>query len=222
VTATDDRPARRGGVDAFGVLGLPYSPDLTDAEVHAAYLLRLRATHPDHGGDTGAASAVTAAYDALRSGVRRGDLLSAVTAEGPAAQGMLPVITDDATLDRIVGLLAVQGGGSGGTPYPGLAGVDVSRARVGGPPVAERPVAERERAGAGPVLVAGSWLVRGWLRIRYGRPAWLAGRILLAALVVIIAQVAAPGDPAVWALGVGAVTWLVRTGRWDLAPKARR
>jgi hypothetical protein len=82
---------------------------------------------------------------------------------------------------------------------------------------------ERERAGAGPVVpVAGPWLVRGWLRVRYGRPVWLAARILLAALVVVIAQVAAPGDPAVWALGVGAVTWLLRTGRWDLAPRARR
>jgi curved DNA-binding protein CbpA len=60
-------------VDAFGVLGLPYSPDLTDGEVRAAYLLR--AAHPDNGGD---AAAVTAAYDTLRSGVRRGELLSVI------------------------------------------------------------------------------------------------------------------------------------------------
>jgi hypothetical protein len=38
-----------------------------------------------------------------------------------------------------------------------------------------------------------SWLARGWLRIRYGRPWWLAGRIVLAALTVLIAQLAAPG-----------------------------
>ena len=72
-------PAGLGGVDAFAVLGLPYSPELTDAEVRAAYLLRLRAVHPDNGGDTDAAAAVTAAYDALRSGVRRGELLAAIT-----------------------------------------------------------------------------------------------------------------------------------------------
>jgi hypothetical protein len=41
-------------------------------------------------------------------------------------------------------------------------------------------------------------------------------------LVVVIAQAAVPGDPAVWALGTGAVTWLVWSGRFDLAPRARR
>jgi hypothetical protein len=43
--------------------------------------------------------------------------------------------------------------------------------------------------------------------------------------VVAVAQAAAkqaPGDPAVPALGVGAVTWLLLTGRLDLAPCARR
>ncbi len=33
---------------------------------------------------------------------------------------------------------------------------------------------------------------------------------------------AAPGYPAWWALAMGAFTWLVLTGRWDLAPRARR
>jgi hypothetical protein len=282
VTATEERPAAEpGGVDAFRVLGLPYSPDLTDAEVHAAYLLRLRAAHPDNGGDAGAAAAVTAAYDALRSGVRRGDLLTAVTvdrestpapprrawrweraasapretstegrasarpdpvrlaelrrkvAASRAEQGLPPFITDEATLDKIVDLLVVmQGRGTTGKHYPRPAGAD-TRQRAGGPPVFEpsawrresrrQYAAERERAGAGVrVPVAEPWLVRGWLRVRYGRPGWLAARVLLAALAVVIAQVAAPGDPAVWALGVGAVTWLVRTARWDLAPRARR
>ncbi len=67
------------------MLGLPRSPDLTDEDVRRAYRLRLRAVHPDNGGDTRAA-AVTAAYDALRSGVRRGELLAAVTVDrGDAA-----------------------------------------------------------------------------------------------------------------------------------------
>ena len=63
-----DADAGAAGVDAFRVLGLRYDPDLTDADVRRAYLLRLRAVHPDNGGDAQAAAAVTAAYDALRSG----------------------------------------------------------------------------------------------------------------------------------------------------------
>jgi hypothetical protein len=51
VTALLDDPTP-DGADAFTVLGLPYSPDLTEAQVHDAYLLRLRAVHPQHGGDT--------------------------------------------------------------------------------------------------------------------------------------------------------------------------
>lgn len=46
------------------------------------------------------------------------------------------------------------------------------------------------------------------------------GAAVVAAVGVV--AVAAPGDPAVPALGVGAVTWLVLTGRLDLAPGARR
>jgi hypothetical protein len=64
-------------VDAFRVLGLPYSPDLDDEDVRRAYVHRLKAVHPDNGGDPKAAAAITAAYDALRSGVRRGELLTA-------------------------------------------------------------------------------------------------------------------------------------------------
>ena len=77
-----------GGVDAFGVLGLSYSPELTDGQVRRAYLARLRVVHPDAGGDAGAAAAVTAAYVALRSGVRRGELLAgAMTDRGEPARG---------------------------------------------------------------------------------------------------------------------------------------
>jgi hypothetical protein len=249
------------GVDAFAVLGLPYSPELTDADVRAAYLLRLRAVHPDSssGGDSTAeaAAAVTAAYDALRSGVRRGELLAAVTVDrefapvagdrgrqpaglaadsitpaSRAAQGLPPYVTDQATLaviaDRLVVLLGRGAGGRVAHPRPvSAAGPRRAEDR---PPVfqpstwrrAGRRAYAADRAWPEPVLVTGPWLVRGWLRVRYGRPGWLAARVLLAGLVVVVAQVVAAGDPAVWALGVGAVTWLVRTGRWDLAPRARR
>jgi hypothetical protein len=268
VSVAQEVPAGLGGVDAFTVLGLPYSPDLTDGEVRAAYLLRLRAVHPDNGGDTDAAAAVTAAYDALRSGVRRGELLAAVTidrqdvpsgrarwrdragraprdsgtgdgerrpggrpdparlaelrrkvAASRAEQGLPPYITDEATLDKIVELLVVMQQRDASTR---------SHPRPAEPPALEQhsqhpTAAERERARAArPVPVARSRLASGWARVRYGRPWWLAGRVVLAAVVVVIAQVAAPGDPAVWALGTGAVTWVVHTGRFDLAPRARR
>jgi hypothetical protein len=80
---------------------------------------------------------------------------------------------------------------------------------------------DRELPG-GPDLAGWPWWRRGWARVRYGRPAWLAGRVVLAGAVVWVAEVAAPGDPAVPALGVGAATWLVLTGRLDLAPGRRR
>jgi hypothetical protein len=268
VSIAQEVPAGLGGVDAFTVLGLAYSPDLTDEEVRSAYLLRLRAVHPDHGGDAGAAAAVTAAYDALRSGVRRGELLAAVTvdredvpsgrarwreragraprdsdigdrarrpggrpdptrlaelrrkvAAARAEQGLPPYITDEATLDKIVDLLVVMQQRDASTrPHPPPAEPPASE------PDSQRPAsAERGRAGAGrPVPITGSWLASGWARVRYGRPWWLAARVALSAVVVLVAQVTAPGDPAVWALGVGALTWLVRTGRFDLAPRARR
>jgi curved DNA-binding protein CbpA len=73
----DAREEDGGGADAFRVLGLGYSPDLDDEDVRRACLRRLRAVHPDNSGDARAAAAVTAAYEALRSGVRRGELLTA-------------------------------------------------------------------------------------------------------------------------------------------------
>jgi hypothetical protein len=100
-------------VDAFDVLGLPYDPDLTDAQVHAAYRLRLRATHPDSGGDVVCAAAVTAAYSALRSGVRRADVLGVVAVGALAGDGAGPAggaaglgVTDAGTLARIGELVA--------------------------------------------------------------------------------------------------------------------
>jgi hypothetical protein len=294
VTVTDEVPAGLRGADAFMVLGLPYSTDLTDDQVRAAYLPRIRAVHPDNGGDARAAAAVTAAYDALRSGVRRGELLAAVTVDrdsapgeaggwrlwgraraaspprdraargprarpegepepgmGPApdaarreelwrkmsaarvAQGLPPYITDEAVLDKIADLLVgTLGRGEAAKHYPrpaGAAGPGLERARQ---PAREPSSWRREgrrayardrlEQQAAAMAVPGSALMRGWLRVRHGRPWVLAARLVLAVLVVVIAQAAVPGDPAVWALGTGAVTWLVRSGRFDLAPRARR
>jgi hypothetical protein len=163
---------------------------------------------------------------------RRAELRRQVAASR-AAQGLPPYITDAATLDKIADLLVVtlgRGDKARGYGRPAGAGAP-GRERAGRPPIWEpsawRPsrrqyAAERDARQAAAAAVPGSPLVRGWLRVRYGRPWWLAARVAVAVLVVLIAQAAAPGDPAVWALGVGAVTWLVRTARYDLAPRARR
>jgi hypothetical protein len=55
-------------------------------------------------------------------------------------------------------------------------------------------------------------------RIRRGRPARLALRVLIAAAVGVIAVVVAGSQPATPALITGALTWLLLTARQDLAP----
>jgi hypothetical protein len=255
------------GADAFAVLGLPYRIDLTDEDVRRAYRARMRAVHPDAGGDTDAAAAVTAAYDALRSGVRRGELLAAamitrtdpappapaggrrssrpdaarraelraMVAAGRRAQGLPPQITDPATLARIAELMiAVDRGAPARERAPLPAGADwrpaleppperVSAWRSESRRRFMRDYELREARAVDAVQAAGASRWRqAWAQVRYGRPGWLAGRIVLAAAVVAGAELAAPGDPAVPALGVGAVTWLVLTGRLDLAPRSRR
>jgi hypothetical protein len=248
------------GADAFVVLGLPYSPDLTDRDVRAAYLLRMRAAHPDNGGDADAAQAVQAAYDALRSAVRRGEVLAGLmTDRGPpsaarepgtgsvpdaarreelrrrvaasrAAQGLPPYITDAAVLDKIADLLVVMLGRADRRKRPHPRPLSAAGPRQDG---ARQKVFETstwrgttrrrymaEHPEPAPLPVGGGRLRRGWARVRHGRPAWLVARVAAAAAVVVVAVVAAPGDPAVPAIGVGAMTWLVLRGRLDLVPPA--
>jgi hypothetical protein len=249
------------GADAFTVLGLPYSPDLTDRDVRAAYLLRMRAAHPDNGGDADAAKAVQAAYEALRSGVRRGEVLAGLmsdrglppsahdlgtgtvpdaaqredlrrrVAASRAAQGLPPHITDAAVLDKIADLLVVMLGRadqrqrahprplSAAGPRPDNAGSRLFETSTWRRLTRRRYMAEHPEPA--PQSPGGGRLARGWARVRHGRPAWLAARIVLTALVLLVAAEAAPGDPAVPAVGIGALTWLVLRGRLDLAPPAR-
>ena len=75
---------------------------------------------------------------------------------------------------------------------------------------------ERRRV---PDLPAGRHL---WARVRAGRPARLALRILLAAAAGAAAVAAAGPHPAAPALVTGVATWLVLTARHDLAPPDRR
>jgi curved DNA-binding protein CbpA len=285
----DDEDEGERGVDAFRVLGLPYSPDMDDEDVRQAYLHRLKAAHPDNGGDPEAAAVVTAAYDALRSGVRRGELLTAAmvdrgdpspphrrrpgrprgsgaqpgvvpdaarraelraqVAASRAAQGLPPFITDEATLAKIADLLVVMRHGGGtrfrarktprplGAAWPGWDAPwwDEAASKPGGPReistwrrerrrrrMPERDLVSRSQESAGLGNEVPGRLQRSWSRVRHGRPGWLALRVVLAVLVPLVASWAAPGDPAVAALGVGSFTWLVLTARFDLASRTRR
>jgi len=107
------------GVDAFGVLGLPYSPDLTDADVRRAYLLRLRAAHPDNGGDTRAAAG---GHRRLRhaavGGAARGTFSRRRPWTGAAAAGGGPVTSGRGTGCGAAGAVAGTGRGVPGSAGP--------------------------------------------------------------------------------------------------------
>jgi DnaJ domain len=76
-----------------------------------------------------------------------------------------------------------------------------------------RPIAAPGHVRA-PRLVADRW----WSRVRRGRPVRLALRIAAATAVSAGSVLAAGPRPATAALITGALTWLVLTGRRDLAP----
>jgi hypothetical protein len=63
-------------------------------------------------------------------------------------------------------------------------------------------------------LVAGQ---RGLARVRRGRPAVLGLRVAIAAAVSLGAVAVAGFQPATFALIAGTLTWLIRTGRHDIA-----
>jgi hypothetical protein len=78
-------------------------------------------------------------------------------------------------------------------------------------PAAPGRTTEAQRPGlAG---LPGYWAVR----VRHGRPARLALRLLAAAAVSALVVIIAGWQPATPALMVGALTWVIRSGRRDLA-----
>ncbi len=79
------------------------------------------------------------------------------------------------------------------------------------PPGAARPAGPAPPAGSAPPS-------RSAGRIRRGRPARLLLRVLIAAAVSAGVAVVAGTQPAAPALIVGVATWLLLTGRHDLAP----
>ena len=91
------------------------------------------------------------------------------------------------------------------------------RAARGAPAPAGRPSRTERRAtrGAGPGRLMTARLVQ---RVRRGRPARLALRVLLAVAIGIGVAAVAGLQPAAPALWTGLATWLLLTARHDLAP----
>jgi hypothetical protein len=226
--------SRAGGDDPFAALGLPARTGLSDDDVRAAWRRIAAATHPDRpdGGDLARFAAAAAAYTVLRTRSGRGEALAdlADRAGGPArprggrrasqAAGVPPGGPPDGA--RADGRLRARpaarwpdpaapepGAPEPGAPEPG-APDPAATARPGPPGAAPGlpPLAGRGR-------LAGTGLLT---RIRRGRPAMLALRVVIAAAVSAGAAVVAGAQPAVPALAVGAATWLLLTARNDLAP----
>jgi hypothetical protein len=178
-----------GGADPFSSLGLPARADLTDDDVRSAWRRIAAATHPDRadGGDPSRFALAAAAYTILRTRSGRGEVLADLASPSPRARWGRSV------------------GAAPGRACP-------ARDRPARPPTPAAAPAER-----GPDLVTGMRRPRLLSRIRRGRPARLALRVLIAAAVGVIAVVVAGSQPATPALITGALTWLLLTARHDLA-----
>jgi curved DNA-binding protein CbpA len=172
----------------FALLGLPASADLSDDDVRAAWRRLAAATHPDRA-DGGDPARFAAAAAAYT-------VLRTRSGRGEALADL-----------------------TAPTPPPGPAPPEPSP----GPDGSARPPAP---SAAGPPAAGLSTGARARLRtkartlttrLQHGRPARLLLRVVIA--VVVSAGVAAVAglQPATPALIVGAATWLLLTGRHDLA-----
>ena len=193
-------------VNPFGALGLPARPDLTDEQVRAAWRAIAAATHPDRpdGGDVARYTEATAAYAVLRTPWGR--------SEAFADLAPLGVAFDDTSPLPAVPLLA----------DPLLADSLLADPLLADPLLAGRgdgPLPARPSARPGDLLAA---VVQLPARIRHGRPRRLVVRALAAAVASLAVLHLIPGQPAAPALITGLVTWFLRTGRSDLAPRPPR
>ena len=191
------RPGRRRGPDPFAALGLDARPDLTDDDVRAAWRRVAAATHPDRpdGGDPATFAAAAAAYTELRTRFGRGEAMADAQPGRRAA--------------RFRRWRAATGGGRR------IAGPGSGASAPGG-----RALASEGSVTAGFSLRLRVAAARLAARVRRGRPARLALRVLAAAAASTAAVAVAGAQPAGPALVTGAVTWLVLTARQDLAPPA--
>jgi curved DNA-binding protein CbpA len=199
-----------GGAGPFAALGLPPRADLTDDDVRAAWRRIATATHPDRadGGDPARFAVAAAAYTVLRTRSGRGEALADLAAlsaaprppRRPASRSRPPAASAQADTPSRPAALS-----EAGTPT-----------RADTP---SRPLDTPSR----PYVLPAAWRVRPgaarWLsRIRRGRPARLALRVLIAATLSAVAVAVAGSEPATPALITGALTWLLLTARHDLAP----
>jgi curved DNA-binding protein CbpA len=187
--------------DPFAALELPAHPDVTDDDVRSAWRRIASATHPDRddGGDPARFAQAAAAYTTLRTRFGRGEALADLASARRARRRW-------ARPRWVAPRWAARGA--------------ASRAPLGGRPgPASQPQrGARPRGGTG----ARQASARLWSRVRRGRPARLALRIVVAAAVSAGAILVAGAQPATPALITGALTWLGLTARHDLAaPDAR-
>lgn len=192
-----------GGADPFAVLGVAARPDLTDDDVRAAWRRIATATHPDRadGGDPARFAVAAAAYTVLRTRSGRGEALADLAAPS--------------TVPRPPRRPAPRSRPSAAPPPSD------APARTDPPGQLDAP--GRSGTPSRLAALAVTWRVRPdaarWLsRIRRGRPARLALRVLIATALSALAVIVAGSEPATPALITGALTWLLLTARHDLAP----
>jgi hypothetical protein len=196
-----------GRAGPFAALGLPARPGLTDDEVRAAWRRVATATHPDRpdGGDPDRFAMAAAAYTALRTRSGRGEALADLAGHPARRRPARPAAPAPPAHPATAAPPARQ---------------DVARNRHRtrgfgprrGTPARSAPA--RPRPAAVRLLARVPWLAR----IRRGRPAVLALRVLIVAAVAATSAAVAGWQPATPALITGALTWLACTACHDLAP----
>src|SRR5579859_566809 len=87
------------------------------------------------------------------------------------------------------------------------------------PPPPAPPITSRATAPPAHLLATARWLPA---RIRHGRPARLALRLLAAAILAILTAISGAGAPAIVGVLTGIATWLLLSARGDLAPPPGR
>ena len=208
------------GDDPFSALGLPPRPDLTDDEVRAAWRRIAAATHPDlpDGGDGARFAAAAAAYAELRTPYGRGEAYADLETGPEAGTNLHTGPETSANLHTDADLHAnLQ---AGADPQAGRSAAVPPLAPAADHAAATRREPAHTVAGTADSRLAGARLagLRLAARVQMGRPGVLALRLLLA-IAVSGASVAIAGwQPATLSIAVGALTWLARTTRHDLAP----
>jgi curved DNA-binding protein CbpA len=211
-----------GGAGPFAALGLPPRADLTDDDVRAAWRRIATATHPDRadGGDPARFAVAAAAYTVLRTRSGRGEALADLAALSPAPRPP----RRPAPRSRPPAAPA-QADTPSRPAAPAEAGTSTRADTPSRPPDTPSQVGATAQPDtpSRPYVLPAAWRLRPgaarWLsRIRRGRPARLALRVLIAATLSAVAVAVAGSEPATPALITGALTWLLLTARHDLAP----